>query len=161
MKKKEDILRTVRENNIELIRFLYTDNDGVIRGYAATAESLETDLDTGHQFAVAMLFATGALFFQHWKKTASIVISICCVLIFIFSTGLFIHKINRNNTVREAIIMLDEVKAYSGPGQDNTHIFTIHEGTKVVIERQENSWNLIRLKSGAGGWIHSEAMEEI
>ena len=56
MKKKEDILRTVRENNIELIRFLYTDNDGVIRGYAATAESLETDLDTGHQFAVAMLF---------------------------------------------------------------------------------------------------------
>lgn len=56
MKKKEDILRTVREKKIELIRFLYTDNDGVIRGYAATAESLETDLDTGHQFAVAMPF---------------------------------------------------------------------------------------------------------
>jgi glutamine synthetase len=56
MMTKEDILRMVKENNIELIRFLYTDNDGVIRGYVATAEALEGDLDTGHQFAVAMPF---------------------------------------------------------------------------------------------------------
>lgn len=59
MRTKEDILRVVRENNIELIRFVYTDNDGVIRGYVATAESLEGDLETGHQFAMAMPFFSG------------------------------------------------------------------------------------------------------
>lgn len=56
---------------------------------------------------------------------------------------------------------MDEAKAYSGPGKENTNIFTINESTKVAIERGQNSWNLIRFKSGAGGWIHSDWMEEI
>ena len=56
--------------------------------------------------------------------------------------------------------MTDEANAYSGPGSENTRIFTIHEGTKVVIERNQDYWNLIRLKSGAGGWIQSENMKE-
>ena len=88
-------------------------------------------------------------------------LSIFCVLAFIISTGLFTHKIHKNNTVIEAIIMIDEAEAYSGPGKENTHIFTINEGTKVVIDRGQNSWNLIRLKSGAGGWVQSDCMEKI
>ncbi|MBI9082405.1 MAG: glutamine synthetase [Desulfobacterales bacterium] len=53
---KEEILSAVRQNDIALIRFLYTDNDGVIRGYATTADELESDLDAGHAFSVAMPF---------------------------------------------------------------------------------------------------------
>jgi glutamine synthetase len=56
MTTKGDILRIVKENDIDMIRFLYTDNDGVTRGYVATAESLADDLETGHQFAIAMPF---------------------------------------------------------------------------------------------------------
>ncbi|UCF95108.1 MAG: glutamine synthetase [Desulfobacterales bacterium] len=56
MKTAHDILREVKEAQIELIRFVYTDNDGVIRSYAATAEALEGDLETGHNFAIAMPF---------------------------------------------------------------------------------------------------------
>jgi len=116
---------------------------------------------SGMSFALAMLLATGALFLKNWKRTTSIGLSLFCALAFIVSTGLFVHKIHRNNTVIEAIVMMDEAEAYSGPGKENTHIFTINEGTKVVIERGQDSWNLIRLKSGAGGWIHSDCMEEI
>ncbi len=116
---------------------------------------------SGMSFALAMLLATGALFLKNWKRTTLIGISLFCVLAFIISTGLFTHKIHKNNTVVEAIIMIDEAEAYSGPGKENTHIFTINEGTKVVIDRGQNSWNLIRLKSGAGGWVHSDCMEKI
>ena len=56
MKSKQDVLREVRENGIELIRFVYTDNDGVIRSYATTAAALEGDLETGHNYAIAMPF---------------------------------------------------------------------------------------------------------
>jgi glutamine synthetase len=52
----EHILQMVKENNVELIRFLYTDNDGVTRGYAASADVLEGDLQKGHNFARAMPF---------------------------------------------------------------------------------------------------------
>ena len=57
--------------------------------------------------------------------------------------------------------MADEASAYSGPDIDNIHIFTIHEGTKVVIERSQDDWNLVRLMSGAGGWIRDGLMEPI
>ncbi len=116
---------------------------------------------SGISFAVAMLLATMILFLNDWKKTTLIGFLIFSAIVFILSTGLFIHKIQRRATVIEAIIMKDEAKAYSGPDEENTHIFTINEGTKVVIERYQGSWNLIRLKSGAGGWIQSYYMEKI
>ena len=54
--KKDEVLRKVKENEVELIRFVYVDNDGVIRGYNSTSEELEGDLARGHPFAVAMPF---------------------------------------------------------------------------------------------------------
>ncbi len=116
---------------------------------------------SGISFTFTMIIATISLFLNKWRKMALIGILALCGLVFLFSTGLLIHKIQVNNNVIEAIIMTDEAKSYSGPGKDNTHIFTIHEGTKVVKERIQGAWNLIRLKSGAGGWIHSECIEEI
>jgi glutamine synthetase len=53
---KEEIITKVKENEVELIRFVYIDNDGVIRGYNSTREELEGDLALGHPFAVAMPF---------------------------------------------------------------------------------------------------------
>lgn len=52
----EDILKKVRDEKILLIRFVYIDNDGVIRSYAATAEELEGDIESGHSFSAAMPF---------------------------------------------------------------------------------------------------------
>lgn len=53
---KEDILNYVKKEGIALIRFVYIDNDGVIRSYAATADMLAGDLNTGHNYAIAMPF---------------------------------------------------------------------------------------------------------
>ena len=56
MKTKQGILGEVKEKDIELIRFVYTDNDGVIRSYATTADELESDLESGHSYSIAMPF---------------------------------------------------------------------------------------------------------
>ena len=56
MNSVENIMKAVEENGVELIRFLYIDSDGVIRGYTTSAEQLEGDLKTGHNFAEAMPF---------------------------------------------------------------------------------------------------------
>jgi len=112
-------------------------------------------------FTLALFAAIGAFFSINWKRFAFGGVSIFIGVIFLISTGVFIQKVHHDITVVEAIIMSEEANAYSGPGVENTHIFTIHEGTKVIIERSQNSWNLIRLKSGAGGWIKSDRMERI
>ena len=116
---------------------------------------------SGISFALAMLCATGMLFTAGWGRLAAITTVILFSMLFLLSTGTLIEKVHTRNTVVEAVIMTDAANAYSGPGEENTHIFTAHEGTRVVIERRQDSWNLIRLKSGAGGWIQADAMENI
>ena len=116
---------------------------------------------SGISFAMTMLFAAASLYSYGSLRQFASGVSIVFGLIFVLSTGIFMQKINRAGSVVEAVIMGSEINAYSGPGEDNTHIFIIHEGTKVVIERSQDSWNLIRLKSGAGGWIKADAMEDI
>ena len=116
---------------------------------------------SGISFALAMLCATGLLFTAGWKRLAVIGTVILFGLLFLLSTATLIEKVHTRNTIVEAVIMKDVVNAYSGPGEENTHIFTVHEGTKVIIERRQDTWNLIRLKSGAGGWIQADTMETI
>ncbi len=53
-KKIQEIMEYVQNNSIELTRFLYTDNDGVTRGYETTTDSLSGDLARGHTYAIAM-----------------------------------------------------------------------------------------------------------
>jgi len=56
MKTKSDVLKAVKDQNIEMIRFAYVDNDGVIRSYVTTPHELPGDIDSGHPFATAMPF---------------------------------------------------------------------------------------------------------
>jgi len=58
MSKKEEVLQSLKENNIKYVRFLYVDNDNVIRGYMGNAKSMDKDLDSGFSVSKAMPFFT-------------------------------------------------------------------------------------------------------
>ena len=47
------------------------------------------------------------------------------------------------------------------PGSNAKVAFVLHEGTKVWIERVDDSWTLIELPSGMRGWIPSRVIEVI
>jgi glutamine synthetase len=52
MSMPKKIQQIVDDHGIELTRFIYTDNDGLTRGYAATTSSLAGDLERGHTYAI-------------------------------------------------------------------------------------------------------------
>ena len=56
----------------------------------------------------------------------------------------------------EAIIIAEQTRAHSGPDADQTEVFTVHEGTKVRVVRQEGRWFLVRLANGIGGWLPAD-----
>ena len=116
---------------------------------------------SGITFALMMLSAIGLLYFGGWIRLTLITAAALCGFMFIVSTVFLVQKVHHESTVTEAVIMTGEVNAYSGPGSENTHIFTIHEGTKVFIERNQNSWDLIRLNSGVGGWVAADSLQAI
>lgn len=74
------------------------------------------------------------------------------------SAGMLALKAHR---VPQGIVLADEAIGRSGPGRDFLQVFTLHEGTKVEIERVESGWLLVRLRSGLGGWIEASALERI
>jgi hypothetical protein len=114
---------------------------------------------SGILFVVVMACATCALFFPGWKRTVLISSAAAFFLSFAACTGVLIQKTHHAATTTEAVVMAREIDVYSGPGRENTHIFSLHEGTKVVIERRQDAWWLIRLKSGVGGWAAGDSLE--
>ncbi len=77
------------------------------------------------------------------------------------SVALLTNRIYSENAASEAIVLADEVRGRSGPGDDYLLVFTIHEGTKVTIERVEERWYLVRLPNGIGGWLPGNSLEII
>src|SRR5579864_9745267 len=55
----QDVVRQAREANLRLVRFLYVDNGGIIRGKATHASKLESRMREGIGQTLAMQAFTG------------------------------------------------------------------------------------------------------
>jgi len=53
---KEELLKAIEKEDVSFLRFLYVDNDGLIRGYVSAKNSISGDLDSGHAYTSAMPF---------------------------------------------------------------------------------------------------------
>ena len=61
-----------------------------------------------------------------------------------------------------AVVLTDKVDVMSAPGsQDGTEVFSLHEGTKVRIEKTAGQWVEILLEDGKVGWVQGEVVEKI
>lgn len=62
----------------------------------------------------------------------------------------------------EAVVMTPEARVLSAPSEDGgLTVFTIHEGTKVRIDRRAGEWAEIVLADGKVGWLPLEAIEVV
>ncbi len=104
---------------------------------------------------VALLFAGTTV------RTALITLLICFGVLWLVAGVSTAAKIYRSESEEEAVVISPDADAFSGPGEDNTKIFTLHEGTKVTIERRSLEWFLVRLSDNTEGWIQKEVVEKI
>ena len=52
------------------------------------------------------------------------------------------------------VITAQVADVYSGQGENNVHLFTLHEGAEFSLEdTAQNGWLRIRLKDGKRGWV--------
>ena len=62
----------------------------------------------------------------------------------------------------EAIVIEPRVEVRSAPLDDQTlTLFTVHEGTKVRVDRRAEEWAEVILEDGKVGWIPVEVFETI
>jgi tetratricopeptide (TPR) repeat protein len=60
-----------------------------------------------------------------------------------------------------AVVMAESSEVKSGPGDDYTVAFVVHEGTEVATGRTSGPWTEITVTSELKGWVASSAIEEV
>jgi tetratricopeptide (TPR) repeat protein len=67
----------------------------------------------------------------------------------------------RQTTAGIGIVMADRVDVRSGPGEENTVLFTVHEGTRMELRHSLETWTQVSLPNGLSGWIPASAVEKV
>ncbi len=117
------------------------------------------------QLVFLFIFTAGATFLViglsgTLRKTALAAAGAGLVFLLLNSVLLGIH-IYRNNFVREAVVVEANAEARSGPGEDNTRVLLLPEGTLLRVRQQRSGWVLVSLPSGRSGWLNGDKLEEI
>jgi tetratricopeptide (TPR) repeat protein len=86
-------------------------------------------------------------------------------LVLLLSGLLFVFIANRQahyfNDHHQAIIFSGSVSVKSSPADQAAVLFVLHDGTKVTVLDNNNSWIKIQLANGNEGWIQQSDVKEI
>jgi len=80
---------------------------------------------------------------------------------FIVLLLIFVIKVYNIENSEYGIVTVNEGEVKSGPGNDYTVIFTLHEGTKVKKQNVSGNWYQVTLPNGYTGWLKKGDIEMI
>ena len=80
------------------------------------------------------------------------------VLIMALWSGTALAIKEARSAARRGVILAQKVDALSGPSEDNTSLFTVHEGLRVEVRNQREGWVQILLSNGLNGWVPASAL---
>lgn len=141
-------------------------SNAVVRFFAGIAFRLTANEWTG--LTSAILFALGGVITARTfcqglvarRRLRHIAVILVVVLVW-FGMNAAV-QINRLGQLK-AVVLMPEVKVYAepNPAARDSHLFLLHEGSKVRIVRSEGEWMLVRYAPGLRGWCEGPALEPI
>ncbi len=118
-------------------------------------------------YAIGLIFLS-LLFFVSYLLMGQIMIKKVGFYAGVFFLGLsmftFLMAAQHNAVVKqstEAIIFSPTITIQSEPNDNAEKLFTLHEGTKVILIEEYNDWSKIKLPNGNIGWIKSSEIRSI
>jgi len=105
--------------------------------------------------AMGLILSAGRNYRRYFRWTFIVL----CILL-LLSGGVGYGKLKLLGA-EEGIIQADAVSGRSGPGEDYTLVFTVHEGTKVRVREASDGWVLVALANRLEGWIPRASFERI
>ena len=92
-------------------------------------------------------------------KRLFFVTSILSFLLLLITLFFTINEYTYSNTTVEAIIFSKEITINNAPTDYSEKIFTLHEGTKVLVLDTVDNWKKIRISDGKTGWIIADKIK--
>jgi len=99
--------------------------------------------------------------FRGREKTVPVFFLFIFITLFILFGILGYLKWKNFHSVNEAVLLSQSAIGYSGPNEDFTRVFTVHEGMIFTLEKTENGWSLVKLPNGLGGWIKNDTFQRV
>ena len=96
---------------------------------------------------------------QH--KKVLFYLSVILFFSFLIALNLGLIRNKQFYKTQEAIVFVPSLTVKSEPSQNATDLFLLHEGTKVLVAKQEDNWIKIELSDGNVGWVNKEFLELI
>ncbi len=105
-----------------------------------------------------LLTAFAALVFYRIKNTVSLkrlffISGVVALMLSGLSVYLGIQNQHYFTHTQEAVIVAPTIDVYSEPGNKGVKLFTLHEGTEVVVEEEVDNFVKIKLPNEKSGWI--------
>jgi tetratricopeptide (TPR) repeat protein len=82
-------------------------------------------------------------------------------LLTIVFAGSAYAKVQDSREALRGVVVTEEVAVYSGPSQDATIQFKIHEGTIVAVRDGRGGWVRVDLPGDLSGWVEETTVEKI
>ena len=97
---------------------------------------------------------------EQWIRKTAFYTGVIALLISVVSITNSISLYRRDTIRAEAIVIQGIVNAKASPDRSGTELFTIHEGTKVIIHETLSDWCKIQVGNNVG-WILLSNVERI
>ena len=121
------------------------------------ALSFITDFFTARElsFTALLTLGLGLLLLSFWLFYRQIVFLLKLGVLLLVIAVLSVIFLQAKSMLTEhwGAVTAERVPVYSGPSEDNTKLFMLHEGAPFVVEQETNDYLQIRLSDGKKGWI--------
>ncbi|WP_435254089.1 tetratricopeptide repeat protein [Tenacibaculum sp. A30] len=112
-------------------------------------------------FIASILFLLFYFAYSPNKKRLYFSTSIISFLLLIISITITYSQYSQSKNTIEAIIFTEEISIKNEPTSNSDEVFTLHEGTKVLVLDSVDNWKKIKLADGKIGWTQSKNLKEL
>jgi len=157
-------------DNLELSRGLIRDRVGEpelqypIRVVKETLEAIPTPSIAWVFLACAWAAAAAAGAIPlagSWIRRRLLAYATVAIGLLALTAGASLLYRGRQDAAPIAIVLEDRIDVRSGPGEENTILFTVHEGTRLDLRNRLELWVQVSLPNGLSGWVPVAAIEQV
>ncbi len=164
--KNEDILFNLQIANMSVVDKITTPPQFFISKWLSDLKSLwgmqTLTLITIGFYLLTTLLIVAKIFTRKSRPHRLLTVLLIPILtLFLIVTTILVVRINENNTLHHAIVLVDKVDILSSPEIQGTELFSLHEGVKFKVEEIRGEWAKIRLADGKVGWVKKDVFESI
>ena len=164
--KNEDILFNLQIANLSVVDKIVTPPQFIISKWLSDLKSLWgiqtlTFMAIGFYLLTTLLIVAKIFIRKSHPQRLLNVLLIPIITVFLIITIILVIRINENNALHYAIVLVDKVDVLSSPEEQGTELFSLHEGVKFRVEEIRGEWAKIKLADGKVGWIRQNVFEII